>query len=117
MLRLIRQPAPRRRIGRFIRDIWRATHAGDLLLRLRIGLGDPADTGCLWAVLGPIAGMVQNVQGAVVRIEPEFVDPVFEIESRGRFRLLPVQFMALTLAFLLSPVMLRTWWRLRRGGA
>lgn len=112
---LLKQPAFRRRVHRFIGDMLAATHARDLFLRLRIGLGDPADTGCLWAIIGPVAGLARNLRFAVVRIEPEFIDPVFEVESRGRFRLVPIQFIALTAAFLLSPPVLPAWWRLRRG--
>lgn len=117
LLSLTRRPAFRRRVYKFIRDMLRATHARNLFLRLRIGLGDPADTGRLWAVVGPIAGMAQNIRGAEVRVEPEFVDPVFEVESRGQFRLMPIQFIALTAAFMLSPPMLRAWRLLRRGNA
>ena len=112
---LIRQAAFRRRVSKFIRDILAATHARNLFLRLRIGLGDPADTGRLWAILGPVAGMARNIEGAAVRIEPEFMEPVFEVESRGQFRLVPIQVIALVTAFVLSPTMLRAWWRLRRG--
>lgn len=117
MLSLIREPAFRRRIHKFIRDVFRATHARDLFLRLRIGIGDPADTGRLWALVGPIAGMALNIASAEVQIVPEFMDPVFEVESRGRVRLVPIQFVAMSVAFLLSPVMLRAWWRLKRGTA
>jgi len=109
LLSLIKQPAFRQRGYKFIRDMLRATHARNLFLRLRIGLGDPADTGRLWAIIGPIAAMAQNLRSVAVRIEPEFVDPVFEIESHGRFRLVPIQFVALTAAFMLSPAMLRAW--------
>ena len=115
LLSLIRQPAFRRHVYKFIRDILRATHARNLFLRLRVGLGDPADTGRLWAIVGPIAGMAQNLRSAAVRIEPEFMDPVFEVESHGQFRLVPIQFIATTAAFILSPSILRAWWRLRRG--
>ena len=111
---LLKQPAFRRRLYRFIRDMLRATHARNLFLRLRIGLGDPADTGRLWAVIGPIAGMAQNLRSAAVRIEPEFMDPVFEVESHGQFRLVPIQFIALMVAFLMSPTMLPAWRRLLR---
>ena len=95
----------------------RATHGRDLFLRLRIGLGDPADTGRLWAVVGPVAGLAQNLRSAVVRIEPEFMDPVFEVESHGQFRLVPIQLIALTAAFVLSPTMLRVWRQLRQESA
>jgi len=114
---LIWTPACRRRVHKFIRDMWRATHPRDLFLRLRIGLGDPADTGRLWAIVGPIAGMAGNLRSAEVRLEPEFIDPAFEVEGHGQFRLVPVQFIAMTVAFMLSPIMLRAWWRLYRGDA
>ena len=114
---LLKQPAFRRRVFKFIRDTVRATHARDLFVRLRIGLGDPADTGRLWAIVGPVAGMAQNLRVARLRIEPEFMDPVFEVESHGRFRLVPIQFIVLAAAFALSPTMLRVWPRLLRGRA
>ena len=114
---LIREPAFRQRVYKFIHDMRRATHARDLFLRLRIGLGDPAATGRLWAIVGPVAGMAQNFRSVAVRIEPDFIDPVFEVESHGRFRLVPIQFIALTVAFVLSPTMLRAWWRLCRENA
>ena len=117
IISLLIQRAIRRRLYRFIRDMLRATHARNLFLRLRIGLGDPADTGRLWAIVGPIAGMAQNLRSAAVRIEPEFTDPIFEVESHGQFRLVPIQFIALTAAFMLSPTMLRAWPRLFRGDA
>jgi hypothetical protein len=117
LLSLIKQPAFRRRGYKFFRDMLRATHARSLFLRLRIGLGDPADTGRLWAIVGPIAGMARNLRSATVRIEPEFMDPVFEIESHGQFRLVPIQFIALTAAFMLSPPMLGAWRRLHRVDA
>ncbi|UCH75886.1 MAG: DUF2953 domain-containing protein [Rhodospirillales bacterium] len=117
MVSLVSQRDVRRRAYRFIRDMLRATNARDLLLRLRIGLGDPADTGRLWAVVGPLAAMGQNLNRVRVRIEPDFVDTALEVESHGRFRLVPIQFIAIATAFALSPTVLRAWWRVRRGTA
>lgn len=103
----LRQSPFRRRVIRLAKDVLRATHARDVYLRLRIGLGDPADTGRLWAILGPIAGIAANVRKADLRLEPEFMDPVLELESHGEFRLIPLQFVYLASAFLLSPATLR----------
>ena len=110
---LLTQRAIRQRGVRFIKDIFRATNPGDLYLRLRIGLGDPADTGRLWAVLGPAAGMATNLRSAVIRIEPEFIDPVLEFESQGQFRLIPLRFIALVAGFVVSPTTMRTYRTLR----
>jgi len=106
---LFKQSDFRQHITRFIRHMLRATHAEDLYLRLRIGLGDPADTGMLWIVMGPLSAMMKNIQSMQIDIEPEFIDAVLELESHGQFRLIPLQFIALTLAFILSPTSLRAW--------
>ena len=102
-LAVIRQKAFRRRIIRFIHDLWHAVHKRDVSLRIRIGLGDPADTGQLWAIVGPVAGILANVQQASIEIEPEFFDTIFELDSSGNIRLIPLQMIYLTLALLLSP--------------
>ena len=112
---LLKQSAFRRRAIRFIKDVLRATHARDLYLRLRIGLGDPADTGRLWALLGPIASIATNLRSAEVRIEPEFVDPLLEVESHGGFRFIPLQFISLATAFIVSPKTLRALLMLRQS--
>jgi hypothetical protein len=115
ILNLLKQSVFRRHAIRFIKDMLRAIHARGLYLRLRIGLGDPADTGRLWALLGPIAGIATNLRSAEVRIEPEFMDPVLEVESHGEFRLVPLQFIALAIAFMVSPTTLRAWCVVRQS--
>ena len=112
---LLKEPLFRRRLFRFVKDLLGAVHARDLYLRLRIGLGDPADTGILWGFLGPVAGLAENLRSAEVLIEPEFVDSVFEVESHGRFRFIPLQFIALAAAFTVSPSTLQAWRTLRRS--
>lgn len=99
----VRQKAFRRRIIRFIGDLWRAIHKNNVRLRVRVGLGDPADTGQLWAVVGPIAGMLTNVQEASIEIVPEFIDTAFELDSSGNIRLVPLHIIYLTVALMLSP--------------
>ena len=112
---VLKQSAFRRRFIRFIKDLLRAAHTHELFFRFRIGLGDPADTGQLWALLGPVAAMVTSIRSAVVRIEPEFINSAFEIQSHGKFRLIPLQFIALTITFALSPPSLRAWRSLRQN--
>ena len=112
---LLKQTAFRRRAIRFIKKVLRATHGRDIYLRLRIGLGDPADTGRLWALLGPVASIATTIRSAEVCIEPEFIDPVLEVESHGEFRLIPLQFIALATTFAVSPTTLRAWRTLRQS--
>jgi len=101
--RLMRQKPFRRRVIRFVGELWRAVHKQDVRLWLRVGLGDPADTGQLWAIMGPLAGVLASTREASITIEPDFMDPLFEFEGSGRIRFVPLQLLWLTLAMLLSP--------------
>ena len=93
----IRQTSFRRRILRFISDLWRAIHKQNVRLLVRMGLGDPADTGQLWAMLGPLSGMLARLRDVRVAIEPDFIDTTFEVDSSGTIRLIPLQFVILAL--------------------
>jgi len=110
-LAAIQHKAFRQRVFRFVRDIWRAIHKHNLSLRVRIGLGDPADTGRLWAVVGPVAGMLTVVQDTSIEIAPEFNDAVFELDSSGNISVVPLQMIYLTFGLLLS---LSFWQGLKR---
>jgi hypothetical protein len=103
ILSALRQKGFRRRITRLVGDVWHAVHKKDVKMRLRIGLGDPADTGQLWAVLGPISGMLGSVQDVSVKIEPEFIDETLELVGNGSIRIIPIQMIYLAAAFMLSP--------------
>lgn len=103
----------RQRAVRFAGDLWRAVRKDNVRLRARLGLGDPADTGQLWAVVGPVAGLLSAVPGAAIAIEPDFVDPTFEVDGSGRIEVVPIQVIYLMLALLLSPSVWRTVRRLR----
>ena len=103
VLAAIRDGRFRRRIMKFARDLWDAVHKQSIRLRLRIGLGDPADTGRLWAVVGPVAGMLAAVRDATIEIEPEFFDPVFEMDTSGSIRIVPLYVIYLVIGLMLSP--------------
>ena len=84
---------------------------------MRLGLGDPADTGRLWALVGPLNAAANNLRNAQVQIEPEFMDPLFEFRFDGRLLVVPLQLVALAIGFALSPASLRAWRTLIRGHA
>lgn len=116
VLAALRQAAFRRRVYRLVRDLVRAVHLRRLRLLMRLGLGDPADTGRLWAVVGPL-NAVARLRNADVRIEPEFVDPVLEFQADGRLLLVPLRFLILAIAFALSPPTIRAWRTLKGSHA
>lgn len=112
-LAALRQKPFRRRVLRFVRELWRAFRKRDLRLRIRVGLGDPADTGWLWGVLGPVSGLLSNVEDASIELEADFVDAVFELDSRGNVSVIPLRLVYLVLGLLCSPPFWRGMRRMR----
>ena len=108
-LRMLRDAAFRRRLVRLVRDAVAAANIRRMSVRARIGLGDPADTGRLWALLGPLGAVAQNVPRIEMQIDPEFMDPVFELDVDGECMLVPLRVLALAAGFVLSPVTIRAW--------
>jgi hypothetical protein len=79
----------------------------------RVGLGDPADTGMLFAVLGPAAAILGPSVFERVRVRPAFEDDLtFEGYSRGRARLRPIRLLLPLLRFTFSRPAARALWRL-----
>jgi hypothetical protein len=107
LTRALRQKAFRDRILKYVADIWRAIRKEDFRLYLRLGLGDPADTGQLWAIIGPLSGILFTLEDAEVEIEPDFIESTFELVSQGNIRIIPLQLITLTLGIIFSP----TIWR------
>lgn len=100
---LVRHKGFRRRILRFMGDLWRAVHKEDVDVHVRIGLDDPADTGQLWAFVGPVAGLLANCPETRVRIEPDFVDETVEMNGSGNIRIVPLYVLYLAAALAISP--------------
>ncbi|MDH3449281.1 MAG: DUF2953 domain-containing protein [Gammaproteobacteria bacterium] len=107
----LRDKSFRRRMLQFVRDAWRALHKRDLRLRVRVGLGDPAETGQLWALFGPLSGLLASIEDVSIELEPEFVDAVFELDSSGKISVIPLQLLYLGLGLLCSP----SFWRGMNG--
>lgn len=105
--KLFQQKSLRRRLLRFLRDFWRAIGKRNLKLHVRIGLDDPADTGQLWALLGPVAALAANSREASIRLEPDFFNNTFEMQSSGEIRIVPLYLAYLTLGLILSAPVLR----------
>jgi hypothetical protein len=108
----LRQATFRGRVYRLVGDLVRAVHVRRVRLRMRLGLGDPADTGLLWAVVGPV-NAVARWRDADIRIEPDFLEPVLEFHAEGGVEIVPLRFILLAIGFALSPPTIRAW-RTRR---
>jgi len=112
----IRQAPFRRRMLRFVTDLWRTIHKKNVQLLVRLGLGDPAETGQLWAVLGPLSGMLARLRDIRVTIEPDFLDATLEVDSSGTIRMIPLQVAVIVFGLLFSPSIWRGIMSMRRAG-
>ena len=112
----IRMPRFRRRVVRFASDLWHAIYKDNVRVRARIGLGDPADTGQLWAVLGPVAVLLGSGRAVSIWFEPDFLQEEIDVGADGRIRVVPLQMVYLAGALLLSPSIWRGIRRMTRSG-
>lgn len=103
------------RLGRLLRRLLHRIRIDELELRARLGLGDPADTGRAWAVVGPVAALLVALPCARVRIDPDFTAEVLEVDGSGRVRVVPLAVIAVLLAFAFAPANLATLFRLARS--
>ncbi|MEJ2130016.1 MAG: DUF2953 domain-containing protein [Woeseiaceae bacterium] len=114
-LAAIRQASFRRRVIRFVSDLWRTIHKKNVRLLVRLGLGDPADTGRLWAVLGPLSGMLVRLREIRIKVEPDFLDQTLEVDSSGTIRMIPLQVVIIVFGLLFSPSIWRGIMSMRRS--
>lgn len=92
---------------KLVRGLVRHVRIHRLQLDVRLGLEDPADTGRLWGVVGALAVQLPRSDRIRIAVVPDFADAVLEIDGRGRIRLVPIRWVPVFLAFLLSPATLR----------
>ena len=104
---LVRNADFRRRFLSLIQRLLRCMRVKSLKARVRLGLDDPADTGRLWGVLGPLAAIFATFRKAHISIEPEFTAEVFTLQGSGTVRVVPLQVLAIGALFLLSPQVIR----------
>lgn len=107
--RLIRNSNFRRPLIRSIRRLLNCVRIHDFDLYMRIGLDDPADTGQLWGIIGPIAGPLTCCGNTSVQIIPDFTNEVFFGYCRGRFRVVPLRLISVAAAFILNPKVVYAW--------
>lgn len=77
---------------------------------IRIGLGDPADTGILWGLIGPLSGILYGCPDKDLIIVPDFLDPAFDVDANGKITIIPLEIIFIALSYIFSPVVLKTYW-------
>jgi hypothetical protein len=105
----------RYRLIKFIKDIFKSIHIASFYLRIRLGLDDPADTGRLWAYLGPAVVYLSNASNTAIQLEPDFQLETFNYDGSGKIRIVPLQVIFTVLAFILSPVTIHALWQMNKS--
>lgn len=97
-----------RQLRGLLRDILSRLKFRELRADFRVGLGNPAETGLLFALLRPATFFLGSSRFHEIRIEPSFEDKtLFEGYSYGALRLRPIQLVLPSLRFAFSLATIR----------
>ncbi|MFC1965118.1 DUF2953 domain-containing protein [Chloroflexota bacterium] len=97
-----------RQVQGLLKDVLSRFKVGNLVADFRVGLGDPADTGLLFAIIGTATPFLGSSRFHEIRVVPSFEDKaIFEGYSHGRVRLRPIQLVAPLLRFIFSLATIR----------
>lgn len=111
--KIIRIKGLLRHIKELITDILRCFRFRDIVAEFKIGLGDPADTGLLFAVLGPATAFLGSSHLHRISFEPSFVDDaVLQGYSHGTVRLRPIRLVPPVFKFIFSATTMKVAWTL-----
>ena len=103
IFKILRTKGLLRRLGGLIRDTLSRLKIRDLGANVRVGLDDPADTGLLFAVIGPATSFLSSSFRHRIRVEPSFEDePVFAGYLYGTAGLRPIQLVPPFIRFVFS---------------
>lgn len=116
-IRLLRAIGGLERIRQLLRDLVASLHPNVDWLRIELGLGDPAETGQAWAVLGPVSAWLLFRYDGVVSVQPNFMDAAFAVEGRADFLVVPLQTLAIVVSYVASPRTLRGLYLAHREGS
>ena len=92
-----------RQVKRLLKDILKHLQIRDLVADFTVGLDDPADTGLLFAIIGPATFFLNSSFSHQIRVQPSFEDEaVCEGYLRGTVRVMPIQLVAPGMRFVFS---------------
>jgi hypothetical protein len=102
-------------LGRLGRRLVAHARPRHLRLRLKLGLGDPADTGRVWGALTPLFLSLLRLEADELRFEPDFIHRSFDVEGRAVVRVVPGVVLSLLVGYLLTPAPWRALVRYARA--
>jgi len=108
IFKILRTKGLLKQLKRLLRDVLRHLKIRDLRVDFRVGLDDPADTGLLFALIGPATFFLGSSRVHEIKVQPSFEDEaVFEGYLSGALKLVPIQLVIPFLKFTFSLATLR----------
>ena len=96
------------KITELVKDILGQLKIKELAVNYRLGLGNPADTGLLFALIGSTTPFLHFPPQYQIRVQPSFSDETaFEGYLHGVLRLRPIKLIRPLLRFVFSLAVLR----------
>jgi len=92
---------------RLLKDVFGCLKVRDLVANFRVGLDDPADTGLLFAIVGPTILLLNSSFPHQIRVQPSFDKAVLEGYSYGTVGLWPIRLVTPLLRFAFSLATIR----------
>jgi hypothetical protein len=112
-LKILKTKGLVKQLFRLIRDIVRLPRWQYLLADFQVGLGNPADTGLLFAFIGPATALFQSSFPGRLRLEPDFTDEVvLDGHVSAKVRLRPLRLAPPVLRFTCSTATIRAAWQM-----
>ena len=91
------------KLSKFIKHVFQLLNVRELKLNLRVGLSDPAETGLLFAVIGPTMVCMKSFSSLDVQVEPDFEQENLRGYFKGDLRASPIRFVKPFALFVLNP--------------
>jgi hypothetical protein len=113
VFKVLLQKRFRHRIFETLSDLWCSISKHNIKLHIKAGLDDPADTGQLWAIVGPTSALLPSNHQFSVLIEPDFLNPSFQFDCRGTIRFIPLQIIFILVKLFFSPPFWKGLWYIR----
>ena len=108
IFRILRTKGVLRRLKELLKGVFSCLKFRELVADFKIGLGDPADTALLFAIIGPATAFLGSSQLHQIRLQPSFGDDaVLEGYSRVTVRLRPIRLVSPFPKFVFSLTALR----------
>jgi hypothetical protein len=116
ILKLLRTRGLIPRVWKLITDLLRLLKPRDFKADIKVGLDDPADTGVLFAIIGPPLLFIDPAITNRISIQPSFAESaVFEGYMHAVVRFLPIQIVLAVIGFIFSLPALRVAWTFMRN--